>query len=74
MLCGSGLVMQVLLYIFSKEKDEEAKWGLGVRREMSDRAALLAQCNHYAELSAGFPAFCHFCLGPGASSAWVSPW
>lgn len=27
-----------------------------------------------AELSADFPAFCHFCLGCGASSARVSPW
>ena len=69
-LSGSGLVIQVLLYVFSKEKDEEAKWGIGARRGMGDRAALLAQGNCYAELSAGFPAFC---LGHGASSAHILP-
>lgn len=39
---------------------------------MGHRAALV-QGDHCADLSAGFPAFCHFCLSHGASSAHVSP-
>lgn len=59
--------------MFSKGKDEEVKWGRGVRRGVGDRAALLAQGDPCVQLSAGFPAFCHFCLGRGASSARISP-